>query len=188
MHTPHSHRVRFADASVFTLLWSMLCAIGVFTLLTGAPTAHAQDRFIYSNPPANAQPVRPSPRVTKQTPQQGNSVNNTHASSTATETEAPHTNNNTPTASRRVERQTQTGTQKNAQTDGIEPRVERIVIEDEGSRIKEVRVQGETQSVEVQSKSANIRPYQVDTQSENGSLADRKRTGTTNRSWRLFSF
>lgn len=72
----------------------------------------------------------------------------------------------------------------------IEAKVERMHHEDSGSRIEEVRIEGQSKSVKVQPKTIKIKPYQVDTQPENGSLINQgsNRTGKTNRSWSVFKF
>lgn len=88
-------------------------------------------------------------------------------------------------------RQHTDGNVENSHPDSkLEPKVERIHHEDSGSRIDELRIEGQTRSVEVQPKAVPLAPYQVDTRPENGSLIhqDSNRTGKTNRSWRLFRF
>jgi hypothetical protein len=42
-----------------------------------------------------------------------------------------------------------------------EPRVERRVIEDDGVRIEQLNVRGQVQSVVVQSKVGQVRPYEI---------------------------
>lgn len=71
-----------------------------------------------------------------------------------------------------------------------EPRVERLHHEDTGSRMEELRIEGQSKSVRVQPKTVRIAPYEVDTRPENGSLIhqDSNPTGKTNRSWRLLQF
>ena len=54
----------------------------------------------------------------------------------------------------------QLSTQEQKADDRREPRVERIVVEDAGSRVDEVRAGGETKSITVQPK-ANVPPYSV---------------------------
>jgi len=44
---------------------------------------------------------------------------------------------------------------------GGEPAVQHIVVEDDGVRIEELRVRGQTQSITVQSKVGNVKPYQI---------------------------
>lgn len=41
------------------------------------------------------------------------------------------------------------------------PEIERRVIEDDGVRIEEVRVRGQVQSIQVQSKVGNVRAYEI---------------------------
>lgn len=81
-------------------------------------------------------------------------------------------------------------TNQHKSTKRIEAKVERMHHEDSGSRIEEVRIEGQSKSVKVQPKTIKIKPYQVDTQPENGSLINQgsNRTGKTNRSWSVFKF
>lgn len=44
---------------------------------------------------------------------------------------------------------------------GIEPRVQQIVVEDEGSRIEELRVRGTTQRITVQPKVGTTKGYEI---------------------------
>ena len=68
-----------------------------------------------------------------------------------------------------------------------EPRVERIVKEDDHVRIEELRVRGMTQSIDVRSKAAGgVSHYQIRT--GDGSDAARERHGAGRSAWRLFSF
>lgn len=72
----------------------------------------------------------------------------------------------------------------------LEAKVERIQHEDSGSRIDELRIEGQTRNVQVQPKTIPLAPYHVDTRPENGSLIhqDSNPTGKTNRSWKLLRF
>ena len=42
-----------------------------------------------------------------------------------------------------------------------EPRVQRIVVEDDNARVEELRVRGETQRIVVKPKVAGARPYEI---------------------------
>ncbi len=69
-------------------------------------------------------------------------------------------------------------------------KVERLVIEDEGNRIEEVRVGGQSQSVVVQPK-GNLPPYELrPTDMARSRPADRREglSGGTPRVWNLFNF
>ena len=48
-----------------------------------------------------------------------------------------------------------------ARAETAEPQVQRIVTEDEGVRIEELRVRGQTQRIVVKSKLGNLAPYEV---------------------------
>ncbi len=73
--------------------------------------------------------------------------------------------------------------------DRLNQRVERIRIEDEGSRVDEVRVGGQTQSITVQPKVGNLPEYEV--QPSDG-VRNRPRNGletdTGSRVWNLKKF
>ena len=71
---------------------------------------------------------------------------------------AQDTSQNTPQPNAAERGQLSTQEQKADQRP--EPRVERIVVEDAGSRVDEVRAGGETKSITVQPK-ANVPPYSV---------------------------
>ncbi len=43
----------------------------------------------------------------------------------------------------------------------MEPKVERIVVEDDGVRIDELRVRGQTQRIVVQPKKGGVGPYEI---------------------------
>lgn len=42
-----------------------------------------------------------------------------------------------------------------------EPKVQRVVIEDDGTRIEELRVRGQTVRIVVQPKAPGVRPYEI---------------------------
>jgi hypothetical protein len=44
---------------------------------------------------------------------------------------------------------------------GSEPKVQRIVVEDDAVRIDELRVRGQTQRIVVQPKKGGMRPYEI---------------------------
>ncbi|MDW5442896.1 hypothetical protein [Polaromonas sp. SM01] len=73
-----------------------------------------------------------------------------------------------------------------------EPAIQRIHVEDAGSRIDELRVGGETQSITVQSK-ANVPAYEVlpSDDAKGGGTAPAKSGGvgaTGSRVWNVFKF
>ena len=68
-------------------------------------------------------------------------------------------------------------------------RTERIQIEDAGSRVDELRVGGQTQSIEVKPSNDKLRPYQVQPEKADAGISDKSTPkGLTNRSWKLFNF
>ena len=70
---------------------------------------------------------------------------------------------------------------------GGEPAVERTVTEDDGVRIEELRVRGETREIIVQSKAGNVRSYQIVPAAAGRDLSqDRRATGR--RVWSVLSF
>jgi hypothetical protein len=70
---------------------------------------------------------------------------------------------------------------------GGEPAVERKVSEDDGVRIEELRVRGETREITVQSKTGNVRSYQIVPAAAGRDLSqDRRATGQ--RVWTVLSF
>ncbi len=70
---------------------------------------------------------------------------------------------------------------------GGEPAVERKVSEDDGVRIEELRVRGETQQITVQSKAGGVRSYQIVPAAAGRDLSqDRRNTGQ--RVWSVLSF
>ena len=74
-----------------------------------------------------------------------------------------------------------------SETRGGEPAVERKVSEDDGVRIEELRVRGETQQINVQSKAGGVRSYQIVPAAAGRDLSqDRRNTGQ--RVWSVLSF
>lgn len=74
-----------------------------------------------------------------------------------------------------------------AEARGGEPTVERKVSEDDGVRIEELRVRGETQQITVQSKAGGVRSYQIVPAAAGRDLSqDRRNTGQ--RVWSVLSF
>ena len=70
---------------------------------------------------------------------------------------------------------------------GGEPIVQRVVTEDDGVRIEELRVRGETQQINVQSKAGGVRSYQIVPAAAGRDLSqDRRNTGQ--RVWSVLSF
>ena len=68
-----------------------------------------------------------------------------------------------------------------------EPRVQHIVVEDEGSRIEELRVRGQTQRIVVRSKLPGVPAYQIGTAADGRDVTqDRRSEGRS--LWQLFSF
>ena len=72
-----------------------------------------------------------------------------------------------------------------------EPAVQRTVIEDEGSRIDELKVRGQTQRITVQPKVGTTKAYQIITSDDNRSLGHSH--GVANgsagkRVWHVLSF
>ncbi len=72
-------------------------------------------------------------------------------------------------------------------TRGGEPAVQRIVVEDDGVRIEELRVRGETRRIVVHSKLGNVRPYEIVPANQGRDLSQDKRT-TGQRVWSVLSF
>lgn len=68
-----------------------------------------------------------------------------------------------------------------------EPAVERRVIEDDGVRIEELRVRGQTRHISVQSKQAGVRSYQILT-GDDGQDPSQGRRAAGQRVWHLLSF
>ncbi|XVJ71770.1 MAG: DUF2782 domain-containing protein [Rhizobacter sp.] len=72
-----------------------------------------------------------------------------------------------------------------------EPAVQRTVIEDEGSRIDELKVRGQTQRITVQPKVGTTKAYQIITSDGTRNLSDSHgaANGTTGkRVWQVLSF
>ena len=70
-----------------------------------------------------------------------------------------------------------------------EPLVEQIHLQDRSVAIDEVRVGGQTQSIEVKPSNEKLRPYQVQPEKADAGISDKSSAkGMTNRSWKLFNF
>ena len=70
-----------------------------------------------------------------------------------------------------------------------EPKVEQIHHQDKSVAIDEVRVGGQTQSIEVKPSNEKLRPYQVQPEKADAGISDKSSAkGMTNRSWKLFNF
>jgi hypothetical protein len=72
-----------------------------------------------------------------------------------------------------------------------EPKVQRIVIEDEGSRIEELRVRGTTQRIVVKPKVGTTRSYEIITGDGSRDLSDGANTSrgaAGKRVWHVLSF
>lgn len=71
---------------------------------------------------------------------------------------------------------------------GGEPKVERIVIEDDGVRIEELRVRGQTRRIVVQSKlGSHTRPYEI-LPANGGRDLSQDKGSTGQRVWQILSF
>jgi hypothetical protein len=70
---------------------------------------------------------------------------------------------------------------------GGEPAVQRLVTEDDGVRIEELRVRGQTQRIVVHSKLGNARPYEILPAGQGRDLSQDKRA-IGQRVWSVFSF
>ena len=70
---------------------------------------------------------------------------------------------------------------------GGEPQVKRIVTEDDGVRIEELRVRGQTQRIVVHSKLTGVRPYEIVPAGQGRDLSQDKRT-VGQRVWSVLSF
>ncbi len=71
---------------------------------------------------------------------------------------------------------------------GGEPKVERIVIEDDGVRIEELRVRGQTRRIVVQSKlGSHTRPYEI-LPANGGRDLSQDKGSTGQRVWHILSF
>ncbi len=74
---------------------------------------------------------------------------------------------------------------------GGEPNVQRTVIEDDGSRVEELRVRGQARSVVVTTKGTLAGSYEIhvgDPSREMSAAADARRGTAGQRMWRLFEF
>ena len=74
--------------------------------------------------------------------------------------------------------------------DKTEARVENITHTDKSVVIEEVRVRGQTQSIEVRPTNPKLRPYSVEpaTREQGPAQRDMPKTGSTNRSWKILDF
>lgn len=70
---------------------------------------------------------------------------------------------------------------------GGEPVVQHLVTEDDGVRIDELRVRGQTQRIVVRSKLAGVRPYEIVPANGGRDLSQDKRT-VGQRVWSVLSF
>lgn len=76
-------------------------------------------------------------------------------------------------------------------TERGEPRVERIVVEDKGVRIEELRVRGQTQRIVVRSKTGEVAAYEILVPEGSRNLSDSPaptRGGSGQRVWNVLSF
>jgi len=74
---------------------------------------------------------------------------------------------------------------------GAEPRVQHIVVEDEGSRIEELRVRGATQRITVQPKVGTAKGYEIlvgDGSRDLGEGVNTSRGAAGKRVWNVLSF
>jgi hypothetical protein len=74
---------------------------------------------------------------------------------------------------------------------GGEPNVKRSVIEDDGSRIEELRVRGQARSVVITTKGPLASSYEInvgDPSREMDATADTRRGAAGHSMWRVFSF
>ncbi len=72
-----------------------------------------------------------------------------------------------------------------------EPRVQTIVVEDEGSRIEELRVRGATQRIHVQPKVGTVKGYEIlvgDGSRDIGEGVNTSRGAAGKRVWNVLSF
>ncbi len=72
-----------------------------------------------------------------------------------------------------------------------EPVVQRTVIEDEGSRISELRVRGQTQRITVQPKVGGLRAYEIVTHDGSRGVSDNQGSASGaigQRVWRVLTF
>jgi hypothetical protein len=75
-----------------------------------------------------------------------------------------------------------------AATEPGEPKVERIVTEDDRVRIDELRVRGQTRRVVVQSKVPGAPAYEIGTNASGRDGSQEGRTTEGRSLWRLFAF
>jgi hypothetical protein len=81
--------------------------------------------------------------------------------------------------------------QENKPAGTVEPKVERLVHEDEGSRIEELRVRGAMQRIVVQPKVGTTRGYEIitgDGSRDLGDGANTSRGAAGKRVWHVLSF
>ena len=81
--------------------------------------------------------------------------------------------------------------QQSAQPAGGEPRVQVTVLEDDATRIEELKVRGQTQRITVQPKQGGMKGYEIipaDPGRDNTDSADSQRGGAGKSVWRLLSF
>ena len=74
-----------------------------------------------------------------------------------------------------------------AHRDPVEPVVQRISIDDDGSRIDELRVRGRTQRITVQPKLGHLRSYEIMTGDGSGVGGD-AHSSAGKRVWRVLAF
>lgn len=74
--------------------------------------------------------------------------------------------------------------------DQVEAQVEHITHSDKSVVIEEVRVRGQTQSIEVRPTNPKLRPYSVQpaTGEQSPAQRDMPKSGSTNRTWKLLDF
>ncbi len=65
-----------------------------------------------------------------------------------------------------------------------DPKIDRRVIEDDGVRIEELRVRGQTRRIVVTPKSTELRPYEI----VPADAADQRRASAGQRVWQVLSF
>ena len=68
-----------------------------------------------------------------------------------------------------------------------EPRLQRVVVEDDGVRIEELRLRGQLQRITVQSKIGGVRPYEIII-APAGRDPSQERGNAGQRVWSLLSF
>lgn len=73
----------------------------------------------------------------------------------------------------------------------LEPKVQRIVVEDDNARIEELRVRGQTQRIVIKPKIGNARPYEIvpaDGARDLSAGPDASRGAAGQRVWNVLSF